>query len=81
MRKTVKYHKTSFLLLKNHVKLPSKFLLKLFIFGTFEKDYLNSIEKFLNYFIIFLGNSGTSNRNSSSKLGGFYQQNSRFLKN
>jgi len=39
MWKTVKYYKTTFLLLKNHVKLPTKFLLKLFIFGRFEKQY------------------------------------------
>jgi hypothetical protein len=35
MWKTVKHYKTSFLPLQNHVKLPSKLLLKLFIFGRF----------------------------------------------
>ncbi len=36
MRKTVKLYENGFLSLQNHVKLPSKLLLKLFIFGRFE---------------------------------------------
>lgn len=41
MWKTVKYFKTAFLLLKNHVKLLIEFLLKLFILGTFDNKLTN----------------------------------------
>ena len=42
MRKTVKYYKTSFLPLQNHVKILSEFLLKSFIFdAVYPLFYLN----------------------------------------